>query len=1336
MNYDNRFNLFLNSNSEIEKKFIANYKKEYSEKSLLEYSCENNLFTWLKIINSYSDIDLLDYYTKLQKIDFQIFKLLFIKYKQNYLQNIVLYSCNLKVIEFLLYFDNNNFISFNLLIEMERLDIIKLFIKYGYKIKNNEIEMLLMKNLVFTELFQKIYDWSENNEKKKFYIFKYCNNLELIDFFKLNDFNFNKYDNLQKDIFMYTCENHNVDINLIIKIIKISNYIVDREDILNNNALYYYCLNPNYNQEIYNFLININFKLTNKIINKLLNDNLNPLILKNFENYNIDLLPYKYDITILSKNIYYLQYFDEKYRLYDYIDMDKLIYNIIDNENYKSLIYILNKYPLELNIQDNYSNTILDLVCKKKKRSILIIKYLIDCGINIYNKNIFGYNCIFNILNSENVDYEIIKYLLTFYNIVYSYNNNLERIYHVICKLNLDHKYLKLLSESRLSCNLLDKNRNTALNYALQNNNIKNVNYFLYLNNIDLITKNKIGLNSLDYLLGSEILNFHLLQKFNVVTLKNIENYINNKNFSIKIFSYLVSKLKNKYISNKNGNNVLLLVCKTYFYNTKIKLKVLNILKNLKFNFNKVNKENENPLILTMKYDQNCYIIKYLIKLKVSTFTRDNKGNNALIYSKSIKSYNLLYKYSIKRNNNLGQNILLHLFSLNYLNQNFIIELSKHYNIRIIDNLNKNILDYFIENTSTNIEMFDYILNYVKIKKKHINYILKSRNRNLCLYLLIKNKIKTNYLDYNKFGILDYFSFDQEIVNLVSKTYNHKIINKNIIISDIKILDFIDDIDQYIFNIENKNIVKKIISEYKLKEETIIKLLDDKDLFDILINSINNIEYIKDNSDNILILLLKRKYSFENIKLLIENKIVNINYINNEKKNALFYCLYDINILKYLIVKKCELNIFDKNLESLLYNAVSNGENLNIIKYLITICKLNVNHFNYENISMIFKTKSFEIIKLLLENGLDIIHRNNHGNTYLNYYVQKKNIDIKVLHLLISYKYNFNTLNNNYCTPLINYLKNNNSIYILSLILKYQDSINIQDLQGNTALLTVLKTLPNLQIVQLLLKYNANVNILDNYNRNCLYYCNSDNHLPIIINLISYKINYNLIVENRSYLIYYCWWGMEISVKYLIDNFSDIDINYLDQLGNNILFYATGIYNEHGDIDLIKYLHQKGVNIEQINNQGYNLLFVAAGVSGYNYYDNDIIKYLIKYIDINHLDNENNTFLSYLKDEYLEYLIQEKVLDNKQEVVMEIIYSKNIKKLMPYDMEFNFKDMKNDTCGICLQNFNLEEVINVCEKKHTFHRECLIKWYQESQKIKCPYCTLKFCLNHKAIKCL
>ena len=76
MSYGVRFNSFLKTNSEIEKKFIVNYKKNISEQSLIEYCCSNNIYNWIKILKSYSDIDILEYYTKCKNPTLKIVKLL------------------------------------------------------------------------------------------------------------------------------------------------------------------------------------------------------------------------------------------------------------------------------------------------------------------------------------------------------------------------------------------------------------------------------------------------------------------------------------------------------------------------------------------------------------------------------------------------------------------------------------------------------------------------------------------------------------------------------------------------------------------------------------------------------------------------------------------------------------------------------------------------------------------------------------------------------------------------------------------------------------------------------------------------------------------------------------------------------------------------------------------------------------------------------------------------------------------------------------------------------------------------------------------------------------
>jgi hypothetical protein len=1337
MSYGVRFNSFLKTNSEIEKKFIVNYKKNISEQSLIEYCCSNNIYNWIKILKSYSDIDILEYYTKCKNPTLKIVKLLNMKYKKNYIQNVILYSCEEKIIEYFLYFDNSNKFCFNLLIELNNKKMFQLFLKYGYKVDEEEIELLIKKNITFSEMYSHIYKWINIDSKNLYFIFKYTNDIELLDYLLIHNVDFNNKDLYQKDILIYTCENVSIDLKLIKKTYKLlNNYNINSTDILNNNALYYYCLNENFQSEIFEYLKQLNFNLNNDMKKRLLEHTLNHNVLNVLEKYNFNIISFKYNINNLSQDVNFLKFYDSKYGLYNYVDINELIFLIIESQNYDGLIYLIDNNNDLINIQDKHQNTILNLICQNKKKPLPIIEYLVSKGVDVYCKNIFGFNCIFTLLNSIYCDFEIYKYLINIDKIDQSYNFNKERISHQICKLNLDYKYLQVLSNRCINYNLVDTKNNTALNYALMSHNLRNIEYFLKLDNIDLKIKNNIGFNALDYFLKSDAFNSKYLIYFKSVTLKNIENYITNKNFNVKIFAYLVYKLKKRFESNYEGNNILLMVSKTYFNNTKTKIKIYQILKNLKFNFNKVNYNNENALILNMKYDQNYYIIKYLLSLKVSSLTRDKRGNNALIYSKSIGVYNLLNKVSIKRTNFKGQNILIHLFEINYLSDvNFITELSKIYKINMNDKFIKNILDYFIENKSNNIEMFDFILNFIDLKKTHINQILKSYNSKLCIYLLNKNKLDVNYLDYYKFGILDYFSHDKEIINLVIDEYQHKIKNKNIIISHPEILKFIEDKNYFIFKTDNLNLKQIIISQYNLNSNTIIKLLDNNYILPILINYKIDLTFLDQDNNNILLILLKKNYNLNHIKLLIENVDLNINLTNNQGKNALFYSFYDFEIFKYLVSNECDYTVLDFNLESLLSEGIKNQVPLNFITYLIEDCECNINHKNISNEHYIFYTKKYNIIKYLLSKGLDTNIKDNYGNTFLNYYLQSYDLDINIIELFVEYKYNFDTLNNNHYTPLINYLKYHNSIYILSIILNNQKSINFQDLTGGTALHTAIKRNLNIQIINVLIKFNINVNILDNFNKNVLFYCKNDNYLPIIKKIVQSGINYNLIVEDRNYLMFCGWWNMEKTLKYLVD-YSQINIHHLDNHNNNILFYVTGLYSEQGNLELLNFLIDKGIDYKHINNDGYNLLFVAAGVGGYNYYDHEIMKYLLQMIELEHLDKENNTFLSYLEQEYLEFLVEEKILNNQDKVVMEQIYSKNIVKLMPYELVFKFKEMRKKECGICMDNFGIFDILVECPNKHTFHRDCLIKWYKESGKIKCPYCTLRFPLTHNCIKCL
>ncbi|KAH3785647.1 RING finger protein 122-like [Dreissena polymorpha] len=49
------------------------------------------------------------------------------------------------------------------------------------------------------------------------------------------------------------------------------------------------------------------------------------------------------------------------------------------------------------------------------------------------------------------------------------------------------------------------------------------------------------------------------------------------------------------------------------------------------------------------------------------------------------------------------------------------------------------------------------------------------------------------------------------------------------------------------------------------------------------------------------------------------------------------------------------------------------------------------------------------------------------------------------------------------------------------------------------------------------------------------------------------------------------------------------------------------------------------------------------------------------------------------------------------------------------------KNIRNDTCPVCLDEFKVKENIAICSCQHQFHFNCLVKWLHH--KNSCPMCT-------------
>ena len=287
----------------------------------------------------------------------------------------------------------------------------------------------------------------------------------------------------------------------------------------------------------------------------------------------------------------------------------------------------------------------------------------------------------------------------------------------------------------------------------------------------------------------------------------------------------------------------------------------------------------------------------------------------------------------------------------------------------------------------------------------------------------------------------------------------------------------------------------------------------------------------------------KTKY-FELIKLLIENG-ANVNARNKEGNTPLFY-VGEPEFAKLLIKKQANVNIQNKQKDTALHKLLS--------FYLDEKNKMwSANAKKYFE----WKTKYFELIKLLIENGANVNARNKEGNTPLFYVGEPE-----FAKLLIKKQANVNIQNKQKDTALHKllsfYLKEKNKMWsantkkyfewktkqyfewkikqyfeMIKLLIENEANVNARNNEGNTPIFYVGEP----KFVQLLIKNGADVNI------------QNENGDTALHKLISFYIKEKDIIWNTKK-----YFEM---IKLLIENGADIKIK--DKKGKTSLDYADFI---------------------------------------------------------------------------------------------------------------------------------------------------------------------------------
>jgi len=384
--------------------------------------------------------------------------------------------------------------------------------------------------------------------------------------------------------------------------------------------------------------------------------------------------------------------------------------------------------------------------------------------------------------------------------------------------------------------------------------------------------------------------------------------------------------------------------------------------------------------------------------------------------------------------------------------------------------------------------------------------------------------------------------------------------------------------------------------------EDFIKKISNKDIkieeLNKCFKSINKtLNEIKNNNGDTLLFQILKKKNFRIAKWLIDNGATLENF-NNENKSELDYLIFLNNerfILKLLKEKKINLNYKDYHENSLLQNIIING-NLTIAIQLIEN-GADLTYKDHQNRNILYDSLSYGnlkftsfLIKRLTKEQINNV--DNTDNTIMQHpQITDGNKELEKLLILNGVNTIYEPITNEIDYITNTKIKKKNHSYLYNISLKN-----------------------NIDLVKLCLENGANPNITV-----------KDKGNSLLTELLYSEINDNITIKQKQNIFKVCDLMIEFGGN----------INHQNVYKETILWEAI----RKKDIEVIKYLFEKDINLNLLNNKNENVLFLLLK-DGIKYID--IVDILIKK-NINILvKNKNNknvfeflNYLSYIEDEII-----------------------------------------------------------------------------------------------------
>ncbi len=392
--------------------------------------------------------------------------------------------------------------------------------------------------------------------------------------------------------------------------------------------------------------------------------------------------------------------------------------------------------------------------------------------------------------------------------------------------------------------------------------------------------------------------------------------------------------------------------------------------------------------------------------------------------------------------------------------------------------------------------------------------------------------------------------------------------------------------------------------------------------------------------------------SLETIKFLLDQGN-DVNKLTHDARTYIFWAAYkgNVQLMKYLVSKGARTDLIDQHGYTLMMFAASTGqENMEVYEYCLELGSdmLKERTRDGRNALLAFAGKMTHIEQLgyFIEKGLDIHSKDPDGNGVFHHAAKTGNE--AVMRQLISafdvdYSVNKNTNENALLFASRRFsrtgLENSLSFY------QYLEQLGLDpaiiSTKGNSALINLARNAKNEAVFRYFIEKGANPNQMDDKHNNALIYAAKGNKMEIVrlladhtddvnkpnkeghtalTNAIKYndlKIAQFLINEGAKLMVtdqngYDLGYHLIDAFRGDIDDFNErfrflTDRGYdpliLQKDGTSLIHLAA----KKNNLDLLKLLLSKGIDINHQDNHGQTVLHIAAMQSG----NNEILKYLL-----------------------------------------------------------------------------------------------------------------------------